>query len=164
MKFLILVLLFKKGYKMLKNIAKLIYGHQVFVIDKFSGFDQVEFNINNLEGFDDLIITYSMKIYFSGQSLKLEKKAVIKKYIYDKKSWFKIKCTPEFEFYENTFKSGLHLTFEKSGYNSGESIDILPDIVRWFAKNTNTYDTLEELKKDIRFCLEFIDKYYKKYN
>ena len=61
---------------MLKNIAKLIYGHQVFVIDKFSGFDQVEFNINNLEGFNDLIITYSMKIYFSGQILKLEKKAI----------------------------------------------------------------------------------------
>lgn len=148
---------------MLKDIAKLVYGNHVFVVDKFSGFDKVEFNIETDKfNLDKKIITYFMNIYFSGQTLKLENKASIKMFDDKNNSWFKTKFTPEYEFYHDAFHNGLYQTFEKSGYKSGESEDILPDIVRWFAKNTNTYDILEELKKDIRYCLEFIDKCYPK--
>lgn len=146
---------------MFKNVAKLTYGNHYFIIDKFSGFDKVEFSINKTDFLSEKKITYYMNIYFSGQVLKLEKATEIKVFE-NTKRWFKTKYTPEYSFIYNTFKNGLYHTFTTSGYKSGESNDIIPDIVRWFAENTNTKNTLEELKEDIKFCLEFIDKYYLK--
>ncbi|MBR4316273.1 MAG: hypothetical protein IKP65_04815 [Alphaproteobacteria bacterium] len=148
---------------MLKDIAKLSYGNHIFVVDKFSGFDKIEFNIETDKfNLDKRIITYFMNIYFSGQTLKLEKKVKINIFNDKNNSWFKTKFTPEYEFLKNAVQNGLYPTFEKSGYKSGESEDILPDIVRWFAKNTNTDYALIGLKEDIKYCLEFIDKYYTK--
>lgn len=143
---------------MLKDIPQLTYGDKRFVVDKFSGWEQVSFRIDRLV--DCIKITYFMNIYFSGQILKIERIAYID--IDEKKSWFKNNYTPEYKFYMDAFKNGVYDVFEKSGYKSSESTDIIPDIIRWFAENTNTDYALIGLKEDIKYCLEFIDKYYPK--
>lgn len=146
---------------MLKDISKLTYGNKVFVVDKFSGFDEVAFDVNRIDSYT-YKITYFMNIYFSGNILKLNRSANL---IVDKEqSWFTTKYTPEFKFHQNAIQNGLYLTFKQSGYKSGEPTEIIPDIIRWYAENTNTKEALDELKKDIKFCFEFIDKYYPKTN
>ena len=99
-----------------------------------------------------------MNVYFSGKTLKIKRSALLT--VYKERKMFSTDYTPEYKFYQNAVLSGLNLTFEKSGYKSEEPTDIIPDIVRWFAENTNTTNALEEFKKDVKFCLEFIDKYY----
>ena len=142
---------------MLKDIAKLAYGNQFFVIDKFSGFEKATFEVERIND-DTRKITYFMNVYFSGQILKIKRTALF--LVYKERTLFSSNHTPEYKFYQNAVQNGLHLTFEKSGYKSGEPTDIIPDFVRWFAENTNTTNVLEEFKKDVKFCLEFIDKYY----
>ena len=142
---------------MLKDIAKLVYGDQFFVIDKFSGFEKASFKVDRIDE-NTRKITYFMNVYFSGQTLKIKRTAIL---IVDKeRKLFNTNYTPEYKFYKNAIQNGLYLTFEQSGYKSDESSDLIPDIVRWFAENTNTTNALEEFKKDVKFCLEFIDKYY----
>ena len=141
------------------KIPTLRFANKVFVVDKFSGFDKVEISIDTLDAYT-IIITYSMNIYFSGECLKLEKQANL---IIDKKrSWFKTEYTPEYKFYTKIKDDGIEYSFKNSGYKSGKSTSIIPDFVRWFAKNTNTIEKLEELKEDINYCLEYINKHYSK--
>ncbi|MBR4316271.1 MAG: hypothetical protein IKP65_04805 [Alphaproteobacteria bacterium] len=144
---------------MLKGIHQLTYGHKNFVVEKFSGWEQVEFEVNKINPYT-YRITYYMNIYFSGHTLTLKHSDPL---IVDKKqSWFSTEYTPEYEFHDKAFIKGLYKTFEESGYKSGESTDIIPDIVRWYAENTHTTHALEELKKDIKFCFEVIDEQYPK--
>ena len=79
---------------MLKDIPQLTYGDKRFVVDKFSGWEQVSFRIDRLV--DCIKITYFMNIYFSGQILKIERIAYSD--IDEKKSWFKNNYTPEYKF------------------------------------------------------------------
>lgn len=50
---------------MLKGIHQLTYGHKNFVVEKFSGWEQVEFEVNKINPYT-YRITYYMNIYFSG--------------------------------------------------------------------------------------------------
>lgn len=142
---------------MLKDIAKLVYGDQFFVIDKFSGFEKASFEFERIND-NTRKITYFMNVYFSGKTLKIKRSALL--IVYKERTLFSANHTPEYKFYQNAVLNGLNLTFKKSGYKSGEPTDIIPDIVRWFAENTKTTNAFEEFKKDVKFCLEFIDKYY----
>ena len=149
----------------LKGIPSLYLGNEVFVVDKFSGFDKVNFKIEYYK--KCIKINYFIHIYFSGKNLCLKKSHYVDKY--KKYSLFFKEATDEYKFIlsidEYKFISyndnnWLKSAFEKSKYKIEEHSDIIPDEIKWLAKNTNTEKTLEELKKQIEYCFSYIDETY----
>lgn len=139
------------------GIRKLEYGNKVFFADKFSGFSKVDFRYK-LGGYGEFIkIQYFIELYFSGHTLELCKNAFVDVYT-NKKSFFFKENTKEFDFIHSLRYKNAYQEFIKSNYKSGKPTDIINDYVRWFAVNTNTMETLNNLKNDIEFCFGYVDE------
>lgn len=140
----------------LHNFHFLILGNEYFFVDKFSGFTNVDFHCKFEYGY--LSVKYTATLHFSGNDMKLMKTAKVP--ITNGKGWF-APYSEQYLFFKNNHKN-LYQSFLDSKYKAEEESDIISDYVKWFAENTKTTDTLNSLKKDIKYCFDFIDKYYKK--
>lgn len=148
------------------NMCFLEYGNKKFLVDKFLGFDAVDFRYKI--GGDKIHIQYFMNIYFSGEKLELSKTCTIPTHHkYPSRCWSIFnEETDEFKFICRYGKNGnnLYEQFKKSPFKSVNKSDVISDYVKWFAGNTSTEVILNELKKDINFCFGYIDKHYNKGN
>lgn len=148
----------------LDGIPMLEYGSEKFVVSKFSGFKQVDFSYNFLpRDCAEIHIKYSCEIYFSGRTLNLHCDAYVPRYSNSPAILFKNDSNvAKFIFQNQNSKMWFYEGFKKSEFKSGKPEDVIPDIVRWFAKETNTKNALDSLKSQIEYVFSFIDKHWKK--
>jgi hypothetical protein len=140
----------------LNNFSFLRYKNENFIVDKFSGFTNVDFRYAMKYGC--IIIDYTITFHFSGNDMKLKKTAKVP--ITNGKGFF-APYSEGFKFFKQN-QNDFYQAFLDSKYKSKEPSDIISDYVKWFAENTKTTDKLNELKDEIRYCFDFIDENYKK--
>ena len=150
----------------LKGLDFILCGHKHYLIDKFSGFQDIDVDLKSTN-FSTYILIYNFECYFSGNTLTLERKieipllleGEIKKNIFG----FEYKTSvrnPAFDFLK---KGDFWNRFKKSDWKPIASpTSVTSDYIRWIAENTNTNEELNDLRKEVKLVFSLIDEHNQK--
>lgn len=139
-------------------------GKEHFLIDKFSGYRDIEVETKSTR-FCSYLLIYSFEAYFSGRTLTLKRIEEIPMFLeneYDESKFFKFKLKKDNPAFSFIIKGNCYERFKESGFSTGSKNSITSDYVKWIAKQTGTEEVLENLRKEVGIVFDIIDAHNKK--